>query len=252
MRLFPVAGGVDGEGAGGGAVAPRVDAGLAVGFIIGWGGEHADVLGEARLIGVVAPVAVEQARVPDDQVAGLAPQVLDRQPGDVRAAQIGVRLLARHNLWYDFVRAGDTLKATLRLIGVSQTKHPLHARANRPGERVKVPVDKALVIPICARRWVHVGPIQGDPKLFGAKDLTKGLVDARRLAVIPERLVVVKVGHPGAAMPRRLAIPGFGIIAIHLQKVPNGIDHGVQISFGRYIRDNDVAVLFPKGVVGGG
>lgn len=250
MRFFPVAGGVDGEGAGGGAVAPRVDAGLAGRFIVRLGGEHADVLGQTGLIGLVAPVAVEQPRVPDDQIAGLTAQVFDRQAGDVGAAQIGVRFLARYNLWYLFVRAGDTLKTTLRFVGVRQAEHALHARAYRPGERVKIPVNKPLVIPIWPRRRIHVGPIQGDPELFAAKEFTKGLMNTRRLAVVPERLMVVEVGHPGTTVPRRLAVPGFGIMAIHLQKVPNGIHHGVQIGFGRHIRDNNVAVLFPKGVVG--
>ena len=85
IRFFPSPC-IHGETAGSGAVAPGVDAGFTLRFVLRAGREHADVLGQARLIRVIAPVAVEQASVPDDQITRFATQVFNRQPGDVGAA----------------------------------------------------------------------------------------------------------------------------------------------------------------------
>ena len=67
---------------------------------------------------------------------------------------------------------------------------------------------------------------------------------ARTLPVIPQSLMLVNLHHD--APPRWIGIPTLRIIAFHLKEVPNGLFGGAAILDGNCLRNNNVAVFFPK------
>src|SRR5689334_5091706 len=86
--------------------------------------------------------------------------------------------------------------------------------------------------------------INGTAERLRAQDFREYLVKTWRLAVIPERLMLVYLDH--AARLQRLSIPILRIIAIHSKKRKYRIDHGLAVFLRDDIRNNDIAVFFKE------
>ena len=129
--------GVAGEGAGvleggDGVVLPGLDAVAALFGVVWFGGEHADVLGEAGLVASVAGVAVGERGVPDDEVAGAGFDFDGRRDvgGEalvellVAEVVVGEAVLGRP-IGYPVVDAGDALEAALAGAGIDEVEDAL-------------------------------------------------------------------------------------------------------------------------------
>ena len=243
-----------------GVVLPRFDAVAAL-FGVGWlGGEHADVLGEAGLVARVAGVAVGERRVPDDEVARASLDFDGRR--DVGGEALVELLVAEvivgeavlgSPIGDPVVDAWDALKAALAGAGVDEVEDALDLQGQGPLADIHVPVDHALVVVFGMRgigRWLEVGAVEEDPEVVAVEELAEEVVDRRVLANIPERLMVVHLDHSVDAV--RFPIPAGGVVAVELEKAPDGIDHRVDHRLGHEVGDDEVAVFLEEGSLLGG
>ena len=90
-------------------------------------------------------------------------------------------------------------------------------------------------------RRLEVGAVEEDPEVLAIEEIDEQLVDARVLAHIPERLVVVHLHHPVGAV--RLAVPARRIVAVEIEKAPDRVHHGLNLLARNQLRHDEVAVL---------
>ena len=94
--------------------------------------------------------------------------------------------------------------------------------------------------------------------MFFIEDLAKGLVDTWILSVVPQGLALIDFHHPRQRDRRfrksipttwRVVKPLLGIVTVDLEKIPDRLDHRVQIGLGHGVRNDHIAVRFPEGQI---
>ena len=63
-----------------------------------------------------------------------------------------------------------------------------------------------------AVRRVQVRAVQAHPQILAIPDVDEGVVDARRLAVVPEVLVLIDLDHAGAVQLRHLVAAALRLV----------------------------------------
>ena len=189
---------------------------------------------------------MRQGTVPNHQIAGFP---FDRNCIGLVFAHHLPRIRIRRQFFQPrlqfLMETGDTGKRALVAGGIGEVKHALHFQAHRHIVQRHIPMQIGPgELPLWTFRWVHACPVETYPEFIGAPDFRERLMHARILTVIPQCLMLVNLHHD--ALPRRLGIPTFRIVAFHLKEVPNGLFSGSAILNGNRFRNNDVAVFFPK------
>ena len=234
-----------------------MDAVAALLAVVWFGGEHADVLGEAGLGAGVAGVAVGEGGVPDDEVAGVGFDFDGRR--DV-AGEALVELLVAEvivgeavfggPLGDPVVDAGDALEAAFAGAGVDEVEDALDEQRQRLLADVHVPVDHALVVVFGVRgigRRLEVGAVEEDPEVVAVEELAEEVVDGRVLADVPEGLVVVHLDHAVDAVG--FPVPAGRVVAVELEEAPDGVDNGLDHQLRDEIGDDEVALLLEEGLL---
>ena len=91
-----------------------------------------------------------------------------------------------------------------------------------------------------ALRQFQRGAVEADPELVGLPELAEGPVEPRALAIVPERLVLVELDQ--STGPVRRPVPVVGIVAVHVEELPDRID-GRRHLPGRYgLAQDDVTL----------
>lgn len=246
-------------------LAPGLDPGTAQLLGLLQGGHHRQVLHRTHLARRgVAGHSVRQQAVPDQQVAGLQLRSHDGElvAVDGRPDRVPVGRLPQPPLLEPAEQLRVALEPAVVGPGVVQRDDPLHPLRQHAERGVHVPVQldvearvgggdqRPVAVPDVGR--VQVEPVQRHPQLLAVPHVDERVIDALRLAAVPDQLVVVRLDEPvDVQLPVQvvpvlpLLVPGVRPLGVEPLELPGEVEQPPCRGSGDRLLDDDVAVRLP-------
>ena len=171
-------------------------------------------------------------------------------PREVLGAWVGAGREGVQPFFDDAVKAGDAGEGALAGIGVGEVQDGLQAERDRLHE-ADIPMQmRAGEIPAGPFGGIEAGLIDVYPKVVAPPQLGEGAMNARRVAIGPQRRVMKQRDPDGVTETG--AVPGVGLKGVDGEKIVDGPGGGLAVFRRDGIVQDDVAVLFPEREIGGG